>query len=75
MELWTSFWLGAVLGTFAGTAIGVLLTCLMVAARREPEPDHAAAVDVVRGVVDGLERRLLADPVVGPALREEMKRK
>lgn len=69
------FWLGAMLGLFPGAAAGVLLTCCMVAARREPEPELPTAVDVVRGVVDGLEQRLLADPVVGPALREEMNRK
>ena len=35
----SAFWIGAMLGLFAGTAIGVFLTCLMVAAQREPEAD------------------------------------
>lgn len=42
------FWIGAMVGLFGGTAFGVLLTCLMVAARREPEGNPALAVSWVR---------------------------
>lgn len=41
------FWIGAMVGLFAGTAIGVLLTCLMVAARHEPEEGPALALSWV----------------------------
>ncbi len=45
------FWIGATMGLFAGTAMGVFLTCVMVAARREPEEDTTLAVSWVP--VDG----------------------
>lgn len=47
------FWMGAMVGLFAGTAIGVLLTCLMVAARREPDLDPALAMTWVNPEGDG----------------------
>jgi hypothetical protein len=43
-----SFWLGAALGLFSGTLMGVLLTCILVASRKQlPEPE-AASLKVVR---------------------------
>jgi len=32
-----TFFLGAACGLFAGTFMGVLLTCVLVASKREPE--------------------------------------
>ncbi len=49
------FWLGAAIGLFAGTFMGVLLTCILVASRRElqPEPVSAESFKVVRWDAEG----------------------
>jgi len=47
-----SFWIGMTIGLFAGTFAGVLLTCILVASRRQPEPAPAFAVVRWEGIGD-----------------------